>query len=242
MTVPDIAMANRIIFENDACMVINKIPGESSELGETVQTGGKPKFPLPVHRLDVPVSGCILFAKTQEAAAFLSAAFARRDKRVTKTYWAIVEMPSQGTAFQGEASLVHWLYEDRKLNKAFAEPWKEGKPPLKARLPPPRKAVLRYRVTGQGERYLFMEINLITGRHHQIRAQLAALGIHVKGDLKYGARRSEKNGGIRLHAYSLTFPDPLNPGSVIEANALPPELDPLWTACKDSVLQGKNTG
>ena len=228
-------MLNRVLFENDACLVINKLSGESSEFpgggaAGAVTSDREGEF-FPVHRLDTPVTGCFLLAKTPEAAAFLSAAFARHDNEVEKKYWAIVEMPREGSnAFPPVGELVHWLYENRKMNKAFAEPWKEGPPPLKGRQAPPKKAVLRYRLVGEGERYLFLEIDLITGRHHQIRAQFAALGLCVKGDLKYGARRSEKAGGIRLHAYSLAFPDPLKSGEVIKVQALPPVVDPLWTA------------
>ena len=90
--------------------------------------------------------------------------------------------------------------------------------------------MLRYRLAGQGDNYLFMDIELVTGRHHQIRAQLAAEGLHVKGDLKYGAKRSEKQGGIRLHAFSLAFPNPLNPDETIRVKALPPVMDTLWSA------------
>ena len=213
----------KIIFENDACMVINKLPGESSELPETGgnKNNGAPPRILAVHRLDMPVSGCLVLAKTPEAAAFLSAAFASHDTgRVEKRYWAIIEKPANDKlAASGE--LLHWISFDSKKNKSFAHNEAgQGR----------KKAVMRYRIAGSGNNYLFLEIELITGRHHQIRAQLAALGLHIKGDLKYGARRSEKNGGIRLHAYSLNFPNPLNPAEKIEAKALPPLEDALWTA------------
>ena len=225
---PKVPFEERIIFQNEACIVINKLPGESSEFPGTGE--GKEKFPVPVHRLDMPVSGCLLLARTPDAAAFLGSAFARHDSKVLKRYWAIIEMPPPDTSFPHEAELVHWLYENRKLNKAFAAPWTKEPPPQKGREAQPKKAVLRYRVTGQGKHYLFLEIDLVTGRHHQIRAQLAAQGLHVKGDLKYGAKRSEKAGGIRIHAHSLAFPNPLNPGESIEAKAMPPLMDTLWAA------------
>jgi len=221
----------RILFQNEACMVINKLPGESSELSG----GGGEKFPVAVHRLDTPVSGCLLLAKSGEAAAFLGAAFARQDSGVEKRYWAIIEKPQADSGFMAEAELVHWLCENRKLNKAFAVPWSEKPPSRKGRGAPPKKAVLRYRMIGQGEHYLFLEVDLVTGRHHQIRAQLAALGLHIKGDLKYGARRSDKTNSIRLHAHSLAFPNPLDPAETLHVKALPPVQDALWTAFMEAL-------
>ena len=212
-----------LLFQNEACMVINKLPGEFSELPGIDEAGGAKFF--PVHRLDTPVSGCLLLAKNPEAAAFLGAAFAEPaagkgsgECRVEKRYWAIIEMPPEDLPAEGE--LVHWINYNRKANKSFASPVKQRADS--------KKAVLRYRVTGKGERYLFLEIDLVTGRHHQIRSQLAAIGLRIKGDLKYGARRSEKGGGIRLHAYSLAFPNPLDPAETIRVSTLPPVMDPLW--------------
>jgi 23S rRNA pseudouridine1911/1915/1917 synthase len=229
--------ASRIIYTNEQCMVINKLPGEAAE------GAGKGMTDLPavlqgqfggafsaVHRLDVPVSGCTLFARTPGALSFLSAAFAAG--RVQKYYWAIVEMPPPNLDLGSTGELIHWLEEDRRHNKcaAYAE-----------EAPGRKQAVLRYKITGRGTNYLFMEIELITGRRHQIRAQLAALGLHIKGDLKYGSKRSEKTGGIRLHAYSLRFPAP--PGSpettgegYILVKAAPPLRDRLWEDF------GKNAG
>ena len=209
-------------------MVINKLPGESSE---SIFPKGE-KFPTPVHRLDIPVSGCLLLARNPEAAAFLSAAFAGHDGQVEKRYWAILEKPPQDVAFPSSGELVHWLSENRKANKSYAFPYtaNEGPPIMKGRRIRLKKAILRYRLIGEGDHYLFMEIDLITGRHHQIRSQLAAMGLHIKGDLKYGARRSEKAGGIRLHAYSLAFPNPLDPDKTIRVKAPPPVMDSLWTA------------
>ena len=221
-----------VLFQNDACMVINKLPGESSESPEIDACNVAMDSLVPVHRLDVPVSGCQLLAKTVEAAAFLGAAFASHDSRVEKRYWAIVEKPVG--SIKPEVELVHWINIDKKANKSFAYPTKQN--------PMSKKAVMRYRVAGEGKHYLFLGIDLVTGRHHQIRAQLAAIGLHVKGDLKYGARRSEKGGGIRLHAYSLAFPNPVSQASkaclvssasleeIIRIKAQPPLMDSLWTA------------
>ncbi|MDR3122369.1 MAG: RNA pseudouridine synthase [Treponema sp.] len=220
--------ASRIVYASDQCVVVNKLCGEATE------GAGKGMIDLPsvlqkqlgagqgmftaVNRLDVPVSGCALFARSGAALAFLNAAFANR--LAQKYYWAVVEMP--GVDLQEQGELIHWLETDRRRNKsvAFAEA-----------APGRKKAALRYRIAGAGTRYLFLEIELITGRRHQIRAQLAALGLHIKGDLKYGAKRSEKMGGIRLHAYSLRFPAP--PGSPehgghILVKAPPPLRDRLW--------------
>jgi len=216
-----------MIYRNEACIVINKLPGESSEHIKLENEGDI----FPVHRLDVPVSGCLLLAKTPEAAAFLGSAFASRDSRVEKKYWAIVEKPAIGDVLPEKGELVHWLAVDSKTNKAFAlAPDAINRTSTVSKHKELKKAILRYRIIGQGDHYLFLEIDLITGRHHQIRAQLAALGLHIKGDLKYGAKRSEKSGGIRLHAYSLAFPNPLNPGEVIRVKAQPPVMDSLWTA------------
>jgi len=228
----------RVLFQNEGCMVINKMAGESSEFPE-IGAGDGGKFPVAVHRLDTPVSGCLLLARTAEAAAFLGDAFSRAAKAdgsekggIDKRYWAIVEKPLAELPEEGE--LVHWLYENKKLNKSFAEPWVEGEAPRKEKYAPPKKAVLRYRVIGQGKNYVFLEIDLVTGRHHQIRAQLAALGLHIKGDLKYGAKRSEQGGGIRLHARSLAFPNPLDPREIIRVSAEPPLKDPLWEAFSEA--------
>ena len=252
---------DRILYQNKACMVINKLPGESSEISAIVmcekgempsETGGAiivgdKSILFPVHRLDTPVSGCLLLAKKKESAAFLSEVFAgpasEEAAEVEKLYWAIIEKPKEGYELPNEAELVHWLYENKKINKSFAYPFSDTLPYLhgssredKSHKEPvfngkyikPKKAVLRYRIIGEGERYLFLEIRLVTGRHHQIRAQLASIGLHIKGDLKYGARRSEKGGGIRLHAFSLVFPNPLNSYETVRVKAPPPLEDSLW--------------
>ncbi|MDR3146579.1 MAG: RNA pseudouridine synthase [Treponema sp.] len=228
----------RILYAGELCLAVNKIPGEAMEgaapgMGDLPKllaekfpsaAGERPFPPQAVHRLDVPVSGCALFARTPPALSFLHAAFA--EERAGKLYWAIVEQPRDGIAAlrsrlrEGE-DLVHWLAFDRRQNKsrAFTEPGPDRK-----------QGILRCRLRGAGLRYLFLEIQLVTGRHHQIRAQLAALGVPVKGDLKYGARRSEKAGGIRLHARSLSFPDPAGTGEALQITAAPPLRDKLWEA------------
>ncbi|MDR2798228.1 MAG: RNA pseudouridine synthase [Treponema sp.] len=220
----------RILYLNEACVVINKIPGEAVQgaekgmrdlprlLGTQLQGTSKSRrfFPIAVNRLDVPVSGCCLFARTPQALRFLNAQFAQG--KGEKQYWGIIEKPS-ALVVPETGEVVHWIKTDVKRNKSIAydEPGPERK-----------RAVLRYRIIGYGDHYLFMEINLITGRHHQIRAQLARLGLHIKGDLKYGARRSEKGGGIRLHAYALGFPNPSEKGGMLRFTAVPPFQDRLW--------------
>ncbi|MDR1058677.1 MAG: RNA pseudouridine synthase [Treponema sp.] len=217
----------RVLYRNAACLVINKRAGEDS------QGGGA--YPRAVHRLDVPVTGCLLLARNAEALAFLSAAFrgsnpgGKEDAPeggIRKIYWAITETGEGAEALGGAGRLVHYLSRDPKRNRSTA--WDEAG---KGR----RIGVLHYRLAGRGERYLFWEIDLITGRHHQIRAQFARAGLPIKGDLKYGARRSEKTGGIRLHARSLSFPNPLAPGETLTALAPPPE-DNLWRAFEAACL------
>ena len=228
-------MKKRILYQNEACMIINKLPGESSEFPEVEREGEDGKFPVPVHRLDVPVSGCLLLARFKEAATYLGAMFSCEDTYIQKHYWAIVESSPEADSLPAEGELVHWLYENERTNKSLVLPL-DAEPPSRRRIRErPKKAILRYRLVGKGDHYLFLDINLVTGRHHQIRAQLAAVGLHIKGDLKYGAKRSEKDGGIRLHAYSLVFPNPLLTNRKIKVKALPPVMDPLWKAFKAAI-------
>jgi len=240
---------SRILYQSAACVVVNKLIGEAVEGA----TGGMTDLPKElriainneqlamrneqltnskeklgnsvevveaVHRLDVPVTGCALFALTKGALSYLNAAFAGDTilpSPVEKTYWAVIEKPSRPLPESGE--FVHYIETVTGKNKSFAHK-KDG--------PNRKKATLRYRVTGEGRNYLFVEVQLLSGRHHQIRAQFAAEGLHIKGDLKYGAKRSEKGGGIRLHARSLSFPDPLNRSEIIRVTADPPVMDNLW--------------
>jgi 23S rRNA pseudouridine1911/1915/1917 synthase len=209
---------------------VNKLPGEASGNagpgvavlagGLAALSGGKPA--VAVNRLDVPVSGCILFACTPDALAAAGALF--REGAVQKRYLAIAETPGAAVRLPENGELVHWLREDSRRNRSAVF---DGPGPGR------KKAALRCRICGQGERYTFLELELVTGRHHQIRAQLAAAGFRIKGDLKYGARRSEKI-GIRLHAYSLAFREPRG-GALIRASAPPPVMDRLWQACWESL-------
>jgi len=241
----EIELRERIIYCDANCVVVNKIAGEAVEgagpgmvdlprkLADELSAGfdqssAADVFELPaaVHRLDVPVSGCVLFARNKTALAFLNESFkssAEENNTIEKKYWAIVEMPDNLPP--DFAELVHWIQFDSRKNKSIAHD--EPRTGLK-------KAVLRYRVVGKGRNYLFMEIDLVTGRHHQIRAQFERLGLHVKGDLKYGAKRSEPAGGIRLHARSLSFPTPTGTGERITVQALPPLRDNLWITFEEA--------
>jgi 23S rRNA pseudouridine1911/1915/1917 synthase len=232
-------ITSRILQLHDDYLALNKVPGESVEalvspgggaasLPQVLQQElGDAVPPAAPHRLDVPVSGCVLFARNPRTLAFLSGCF-RDPGRVEKIYWGIAapnrETENSGPSIPPEQAayveLVHWLAAGRG-NRSLA--YDEGGPGRK-------RGVLYYRVLGRGDRYLFLEIRLITGRHHQIRAQLSRIGLPIKGDLKYGARRSEKGGGIRLHCHSLAFPSPAGDGRTIRVEAPPPEIDNLWRA------------
>jgi 23S rRNA pseudouridine1911/1915/1917 synthase len=244
---PDNGVEERVLFINNDIIVVNKRAGEAMEgagrgmvdlpklLAEhcgVKKSKGKEFAPTAVHRLDVPVSGCALFARTPKALAFLNNAFSRnvyQGGRAEKYYWAVVEKSTGGRVKAGKLAevgklaeageLVHWIQTNTKKNKSSAY---DKKTAVR------KEGILRYRIKGTGKNYTFIEVELVTGRHHQIRAQFAALGLHIKGDLKYGAARSEKDGGIRLHARSLYFPDPSAPGNFIHVTADPPVMDRLW--------------
>jgi 23S rRNA pseudouridine1911/1915/1917 synthase len=195
-------------------------------------------LPTAVHRLDVPVSGCTAFARTGTALRFLNNAFRGPMVEVEKFYWAIVEQPKDSSACQWieEISsefveITHWIQFNTRKNKSFAHNDQGCER---------KKAIIRCRLAGRGRDYLFLEVNLVTGRHHQIRAQFEKLGLHIKGDLKYGARRSDKDGGIRLHARSLSFPrvadsNPTPGVQRITVQADPPIQDSLWQAFQMAV-------
>lgn len=230
----------RILYIDDHCIVINKAAGEAAEgagkgmidlplslakqFGSGKTSSGKVFIPTAAHRLDVPVTGCILFARRPDALAFLNQQFAQR--KADKMYWAVVETPETGWPLLDEGDLIDWLEVHPLYNKSFCFP---------DELNHRQKAELHYRVIGKGEHYTFLEIQLITGRHHQIRAQLERAGLHIKGDLKYGAKRSEKGGGIRLHARSLVFPHPKKHEAVsVTAPIL--NCDNLWNAFEEAAL------
>ncbi|MDA8427389.1 MAG: RNA pseudouridine synthase [Treponema sp.] len=227
-----------IIFEDEELLVADKlapIPVQVEKSGDRplqdmlrdeLRERGAPDFLEAAHRIDRRASGAVLFARTPKSLSTLEAAF--RDHRIDKTYLACVERepePNQGR-------LEHRLVWDKRRNvvRALAAegPSKErgeGGKPVAA-----EQAVLEYRLVGRSERYFFVEVSLITGRHHQIRAQFSAAGFPIRGDLKYGARRSARNGLIMLHARRLGFAQPRS-GERIEVLAPFPASEPLWLHC-----------
>jgi 23S rRNA pseudouridine1911/1915/1917 synthase len=164
-----------------------------------------------VHRLDRPVSGCVVYARTSKALTRLSELF--RTREVKKTYWAIVtdRPPSE------EGTLSNWLKKNEKQNKSYV---------YSTEVKGSKLAELSYRILGRSERYYLIEVDLQTGRHHQIRAQLAAAGCPIKGDLKYGAKRSNEGGGISLHSRRVSFVHPVKNEEISVEASLPG--DRIW--------------
>jgi len=225
-----------VIFEDNHLIAVNKtcheiVQGDKTgdePLADTLKAYLKEKYAKPgnvfmgvAHRLDRPVTGVVLFARTSKALARLNEMF--RDGKIKKTYWAIVDKnPSKSCDDSG--TLTHWLVRNEKQNKSFA---------YDSEQPNSKKAVLHYRIISNSDRYSLFEIALETGRHHQIRAQLAKIGFPVKGDLKYGSRRSNPDGGISLHARNLQFVHPVSKQE-ISITAEPPQ-DNLWAFLTQSV-------
>lgn len=219
----------QVIYEDNHLIVVNKRPGDivqgdktgDTPLSEVVKEYVKKKYDKPgavylgvVHRLDRPTSGIVVFARTSKSLTRLNKLFA--EKEAKKTYWAVVKNNPPKEA----DTLVHWLKRNPKQNKSYAH---------KKEVPESKKAILDYKVIMKLDNFFLLEIDLKTGRHHQIRAQLAAIGCHIKGDLKYGAVRSNKNGSIHLHARELSFIHPVKK-EPINLSAPPPD-DPVWNAC-----------
>ncbi|MFS4457004.1 RluA family pseudouridine synthase [Maribacter sp. 2304DJ31-5] len=219
----------QVLHEDNHIIVVNKRPGDIVQgdktgdlpLSEVTKVYLKKKYNKPgnvylgvVHRLDRPTSGIVLFAKTSKALPRLNALFA--EKEAKKTYWAVVKnKPNKDVG-----TLVHWLKRNSKQNKSYA---------YKKEVPDSKKAVLDYRLLKKLNRYFLLEIDLKTGRHHQIRSQLSSLGSPIKGDLKYGSDRSNPNGSIHLHARKLSFIHPVKK-EVLEIHAPLPQ-DIIWDAC-----------
>ncbi|WP_136465653.1 RluA family pseudouridine synthase [Flagellimonas onchidii] len=219
----------QVLYEDNHLIVINKRSGDivqgdktgDAPLSEVVKEYLKKKYNKPgnvylgvVHRLDRPTSGIVLFAKTSKALPRLNKLFA--EGKAKKVYWAVVKNPPE----QERGTLEHWLVRNPKQNKSYA---------YEKEVANSKKAILDYSIRKKLDSYSLLEINLKTGRHHQIRAQLAAVGCHIKGDLKYGAQRSNKNGGIHLHARSLALEHPVKKETIL-FEAAPPE-DAIWNAC-----------
>lgn len=215
-----------VVYEDNHIIIVNKTASEivqgdktgDTPLSETVKQYLKEKYQKPgnvfigvTHRLDRPVSGLVVFAKTGKALSRLNEMF--RNGEVKKTYWAVVKNRPP----QEEGELVHYMVRNEKQNKSYA--YDREKPGSK-------KAILHYRLIGYSQNYYLLEIDLKTGRHHQIRCQLAKAGCPIKGDLKYGASRSNPDGSICLHARNIRFVHPVSK-ELIEVEA-PIPSDNLW--------------
>ena len=239
----------QVVYEDNHIIIVAKTSGEivqgdktgDTPLSELVKQYIKEKYQKPgevflgvVHRLDRPVSGLVVFARTSKALARLNRMFAEGE--VHKTYWAIVEtlprpLPigrgvdthSSETGPQSSESilLTHYLVRNEKQNKSYA---------YDREVPHSKKAQLRYRVISRGDRYDLLEIQLLTGRHHQIRCQLAKMGCPIKGDLKYGAPRSNPDGSISLLSRRVEFIHPVSKEQIVVEAPLPD--DNLWKALK----------
>ncbi|MDR1258834.1 MAG: RluA family pseudouridine synthase [Tannerellaceae bacterium] len=215
-----------IIYEDNHIIALNKSCGEivqgdktgDTPLSEQIKEHLKEKYQKPgnvflgvTHRLDRPVSGVILFAKTGKALSRLNEMF--RLGKVKKTYWAIVGAPPP----KEEDILTHWLYRNERQNKTYA---------CDRERPQSKQAILHYELLSCSDKYYLLEIDLKTGRHHQIRSQLSAIGCPVKGDLKYGFNRSNPGGGISLHARSAEFIHPISKETINLIAPVP--HDTLW--------------
>lgn len=217
-----------ILYEDNHLLIVNKrisdiVQGDKTgdiSLDKILKKYISEKYNKPgeaflgvVHRIDRPVSGVVIFARTSKSLSRLNQFF--KDGKIKKTYWAIVKNLPQ----QSEGSLSHYLIRDAKKNKSFA---------YENEVNGAKQGILSYKAVHSFDNYYLLEIDLQTGRHHQIRAQLAKIGCPVRGDLKYGYSRSNPDGGISLHAFQVVFPHPVK-DELISIKALPP-ADSLWDA------------
>lgn len=218
----------QVLYEDNHIIIVYKEAGEivqgdksgDEPLSETVRRWIKEKYQKPgnvflgiVHRLDRPVSGLVIFAKTSKALARLNNMF--RNGEVHKTYWAIVTRPP----FEPEATLTDWLVRNERQNKSYA---------YNHQVPTSKKSILHYKIINRSDRYTLLEINLMTGRHHQIRCQLSNMDCPIKGDLKYGAPRSNPDGSISLLSHRVEFVHPVSKENIRIESPLPD--DTLWHA------------
>lgn len=223
------------LYEDNHIIIVSKRSGEivqgdktgDEPLSEKVKQYIKEKYHKPgnvflgvVHRLDRPVWGLVVFAKTSKALTRLNKMFT--EGQVHKTYWAI----TKNAPPEEEGLLTDWLVRNERQNKSYAHPQE---------IPNAKKAVLKYRVIAHSDRYHLIEVNLLTGRHHQIRCQLANMGCAIKGDLKYGAPRSNPDGSISLLARRITFVHPVSKENIVVEAPLPPN-DKLWEALASAVI------
>jgi len=218
----------QVLYEDNHLIVINKRPGDivqgdktgDTPLSEVVKEYLKDKYNKPgnvylgvVHRIDRPTSGIVLFAKTSKALPRLNQLF--KERNANKTYWALVKnMPPKE-----EDTLTHYLKRNPKQNKSYAH---------SKEVPESKMAILDYKIIQKLDNYFLLEVVLHTGRHHQIRSQLSTIGCPIKGDLKYGFDRSNKDASISLHARKLSFSHPVKD---LELNLVAPlPNDPIWNA------------
>ena len=224
----------QVLYEDNHIIAVNKTCNEivqgdktgDTPLSEIVKAYIKDKYNKPgevflgvTHRLDRPTSGVVLFARTSKALTRLNDMF-KSHEQIKKTYWAIV----QGCPKIPETRLENWLIRNEAQNKSYI---------AKPNANNAKKAILDYRILVRGENYTLLEVNLETGRHHQIRCQLAAIGCPVKGDLKYGAKRSNPDGGICLHARKIEFIHPVSKENICITAPVP--SDSLWQQLAASV-------
>lgn len=218
MEIENTKISDWIIYKNNQFIAFNKPAGipvqkdktEDKSLLELAEIYSKSTIYL-THRIDRPASGIVLFAKTKNGLAHLNTQF--QNRTIQKTYLAVVKNAPK----KAQGQLIHYLKKNAKTNKsqAFDKPTKDGK-----------KAILNYKTIGNSDNYTLLEINLETGRHHQIRAQLAKIGSPIKGDVKYGARRSNKDRSIHLHAWKLSFQHPVTLETVDLGVDLPEDV--IW--------------
>jgi 23S rRNA pseudouridine1911/1915/1917 synthase len=219
----------QVLFEDNHIIIVNKRAGDivqgdktqDKPLSEVVKEYIKEKYHKPgnvylgvVHRLDRPTSGIVIFARTSKALERLNKML--REKSIEKTYWAIVKNVPKQT----KGTLINYLKKNPKNNKSSV---------FQKEIHGSKRAVLHYQLIKKLDRYSLLEIDLETGRHHQIRAQLSFIGSVIKGDLKYGAQRSNKDGSIHLHARKIHFTHPVSKENISITAPLPNDV--IWKAC-----------
>jgi 23S rRNA pseudouridine1911/1915/1917 synthase len=219
----------QVLYEDNHIIIVNKRAGDiiqgdktgDQPLSEVVKDYIKAKYNKPgnvylgvTHRLDRPTTGIVVFAKTSKVLPRMNKLFS--DKKVNKTYWAVVKEKPENE----KDTLIHWLRKNPKNNKstAYNHEVKDSK-----------KAILHYEVIQYLNNYVLLEVNLETGRHHQIRCQLASIGSSIKGDLKYGFDRSNKDASIQLHSRKIDFIHPVSKEQITVIAPTP--QDPIWDAC-----------
>ena len=225
----------KVVYEDNHIIIVDKCSGEivqgdktgDKPLSETVKEYIKQKYNKPgnvflgvVHRLDRPVSGLVVFAKTSKALSRLNDMFRTGD--VHKTYWAVVKR--RDIAMEG--TLTDWLTRNERQNKSYAH---------EREVPGAKKAVLKYKVRAVADNYMLIEVTLLTGRHHQIRCQLSHMGCPIKGDLKYGAPRSNPDGSISLLSRRVEFVHPVSKENIVAYADVPD--DRLWNDLSANAMQ-----